>query len=132
MGPSVDRYERGDVGMNCGEASIERCELPAATACEMTQIRVRDLSMADESGDDGDREWLIVGPEFVAGQTLYPTERRTDVSSCVTGTQEVANERSLSDRARCEALVSLAEPVAGGFVMYVIGVDERDQDVRVK
>ena len=29
------RDECGDVGMNCREASIERCELSPTTACEM-------------------------------------------------------------------------------------------------
>jgi hypothetical protein len=129
---STDWDQRGDVGMNCREAAIERRELSFSTACEMAQIGIGDLSMAHESGDDVAREWQIIGPEFVAGQALYPTDGGTDIARGVADAQEVSNECPLSDRTCCEALVAPAEPVASRLVVHVISVDERDQDVRVK
>jgi hypothetical protein len=106
--------------------------MSVSAAGKVAQVRVGDLTVANQPDEHVVGEWQVVGPKIVARQRLDPIDGDADVSCSVTGTEKVPNECSLRDRTSREHLVVVGEPVAGSPVMDMIGVDQGDQNVGVQ
>src|SRR6266516_2007011 len=98
--------------MRCCEALVEGGDPPIMSPSELSQVRIRDLPMADDALESNPEVLDIVRPEIVlvaAHQRMQSVQRTLGGEPA---SQRAPHHSALSDRAGCVAVGHLGEPAA--------------------
>jgi hypothetical protein len=118
--------------MQLSHRLVEGSKPGPASSCELDQVCVCHLAVADDPlrGDIG--VGLIVWPEFVARADSCTAEDLSGRSRGLAFAYEQAHQTALGDRAGSEVGACAGEPNLGSLMMYVVANEQSDQHIRIE
>ncbi len=121
-----------NVGMEPGHGLVERGEPGGIGPCEMCQVGVGHLAVADDPGYRDVMVGGLVGPELVAGVARNFLQYRTGRLGALAFADQEPHEAALGDWAGGEVGLGRCEPCFGVSVVNVVINDQGDENVGVQ